>query len=94
MAATTGTPAIAAFWISSNEARPESRSTEPVAGMRPFSRAQPSTLSTALCRLTSSRITCSSPAAPKSPAPCGPRRPCNDAVLAADIGACLEGELL
>jgi hypothetical protein len=71
-AASTGTPAIAAFCTSSNDARPETISTWPAAGTRPCSSAQPSTLSTALCRPTSSRTTSGEPSAVNSPAACRP----------------------
>ena len=71
-AASTGTPAITAFCTSSNDARPETISTQPRAGTRSCCSAQPSTLSTALCRPTSSRTTSGVPAAVKSPAACRP----------------------
>ncbi len=60
-AASTGTPAIAAFCTSSNDARPDTISTVPPSGTRPSSNAQPVALSTALCRPTSSRTTSGSP---------------------------------
>jgi hypothetical protein len=71
-AASTGTPAIAAFWTSSNEARPDTISTVPAAGTRFSSSAQPMALSTALWRPTSSRATRSSPSAVNRPAACRP----------------------
>jgi hypothetical protein len=71
-AASTGMPAIAAFWTSSNDARPDTISTVPPSGTRPSNSAQPVALSTALCRPTSSRTTSSSPAAVKMPAACRP----------------------
>ncbi|OLT04209.1 hypothetical protein BJF90_24060 [Pseudonocardia sp. CNS-004] len=71
-AASTGTPAITAFCASSNDARPDTTSTPPFAGIPRCMSAQPSTLSTALCRPTSSRTTIGSPAAVKSPAACSP----------------------
>ena len=71
-AASNGTPAIAAFCTSSNDARPDTSNTVPRNGIRPSSNAQPSTLSTALCRPTSSRTTRAVPSAVNSPAPCRP----------------------
>ena len=47
-AASTGIPAITAFWVSSNDARPLTRRTVALNGIRSFSSAQPMTLSTAL----------------------------------------------
>ena len=67
-----GTPAITAFWVSSNEARPETMSTVPAAGTFRVSRAWPRTLSTALCRPTSSRTASRVPSAVNRPAPCSP----------------------
>src|ERR1700710_2419125 len=49
-AARAGTPAITAFWVSSNDARPETMSTVPAAGTPPVSRGEPRTLHTAVCR--------------------------------------------
>ena len=54
-AANTGMPAMAAFWTSSNDALPETCSTVPFSGSIPARKAQPTTLSTALCLPTSSR---------------------------------------
>ena len=71
-AASMGSPAIRAFWVSSNDARPLTSSTHPASGSRPAWKAQPITLSTALCRPTSSRSTSRSPAAVKIPAACSP----------------------
>ena len=71
-AASTGSPAIRAFWVSSNDARPLTSSTHPASGSRPSRRAQPITLSTALCRPTSSRRASRVPPAVKSPAACRP----------------------
>ena len=71
-AARTGSPAIRAFWVSSNDARPLTSSTHPASGSRPSRRAQPITLSTALCLPTSSRIASRAPAAVKIPAACRP----------------------
>jgi hypothetical protein len=71
-AASSGIPAIQAFWVSSKLARPETSSTWPVSGNRPSRSAQPITLSTALCRPTSSRSTSRSPAAENRPAACRP----------------------
>ena len=66
-------PAMSAFWVSSNEARPDTMSTVPRRGSRPLVSAHPTTLSTALWRPTSSRSTRSSPVAPSnSPAACSP----------------------
>ena len=71
-AASTGMPAIHAFWVSSKLARPETSSTWPVSGSRRSRAAQPTTLSTALCRPTSSRTTTGSPWAVNRPAACRP----------------------
>ena len=60
-AASTGMPAIAAFWVSSKLARPLTISTCPASGSRPARTPSPMTLSTALCRPTSSRSATSSP---------------------------------
>jgi hypothetical protein len=65
-------PASTAFWTSSNEARPLTSSTEPASGSRPDRSAQPTILSTALCRPTSSRMASSRPSAVNSPAACSP----------------------
>src|ERR671912_491085 len=40
-AASTGMPAITAFWVSSNDARPLTRRTVALSGIRSFSSAQP-----------------------------------------------------
>ena len=62
-----------AFWHSSYDARPLTTSTCPCKGSRSASSAQPTTLSTALCRPTSSRTTSgSSPPTSNSPAACRP----------------------
>ena len=71
-AASTGMPAIAAFWVSSKLARPLTISTCPDSGSRPARTPSPTTLSTALCRPTSSRRATSSPSAVNSPAACSP----------------------
>ena len=71
-AASMGRPAISAFWVSSNDARPLTSSTQPASGSRPARRAQPITLSTALCLPTSSRRTSRLPVAVKIPAACSP----------------------
>lgn len=47
-AASTGIPAISAFWVNSNDARPLTNNTEAPSGIRSRSKAQPMTLSTAL----------------------------------------------
>ena len=65
-------PAIAAFWVSSKLARPLTMSTCPDSGSRPSRTPSPITLSTALCRPTSSRSATSSPSAVNSPAACSP----------------------
>ena len=65
-------PDITAFWVSSKDARPLTSRTEPAAGMRSFSSAQPITLSTALCLPMSSRTASIAPSAPNSAAPCRP----------------------
>ena len=67
-AASTGMPAIIAFWASSKLARLDTISTVPVSGSRFSFSAQPITLSTALCRPTSSRSTSISPVAPSNSA--------------------------
>jgi len=71
-AARAGTPAITAFCTSSNEARPLTISVVPLSGRRPASSAQPMTLSTALCRPTSSRTHNNSPPASNNAAACRP----------------------
>ena len=71
-AASTGTPAITAFWVISNDARPLTSNTLPLNGIRPASTAQPITLSTALWRPTSSRTASTAPSGPNSAAPCRP----------------------
>ena len=68
----TGMPAIHAFCTSSNDVRPLTCSSVPASGSRPSASAQPTTLSTALCRPTSSRTQSTSPAAVNSPAACSP----------------------
>ena len=57
------TPAATAFCTISNETRPLTTSRRSAAGNRPSSSARPITLSTALCRPTSSRTAMRSPAA-------------------------------
>src|SRR5919204_517494 len=54
-AATSGTPATAAFCATSNEQRPETNSTLPASGSRCWVAAQPTALSTALWRPPSPR---------------------------------------
>src|SRR6266851_1077177 len=71
-AASTGTPIMIAFCASSNEARPLTSSTWPDSGSRPERSAQPATLSTALCRPTSSRSASSVPSGVNRPAACRP----------------------
>ena len=71
-AASTGMPAIAAFCVSSKLARPLTISTCPASGSRPWRTPSPITLSTALCRPTSSRRATSSPSTVNSPAACSP----------------------
>ncbi len=71
-AASIGIPAITAFCTSSKDARPLTIRTVPRSGSSPERRACPTTLSTALCRPTSSRRHSSSPSAEKSPAACSP----------------------
>ena len=57
-----------AFCVSSNDARPDTiEHAADVRGSRRACSAQPTTLSTALCRPTSSRTTSSSPSAVKRP---------------------------
>ncbi|KQU33450.1 hypothetical protein ASH04_06200 [Rhodococcus sp. Leaf233] len=67
-----GIPAITAFCASSNEARPLTINIVPRSGTRSCSVAQPTTLSTALWRPTSSRRTSMSPSAVNSAAACKP----------------------
>src|SRR5439155_9927517 len=66
-ATSIGQPATAAFCTSSNESRPLTQRREWPSGSRPRPNAQPTTLSIALCRPTSSRMQSSSPASSKSP---------------------------
>ena len=61
-----------AFWVSSKLARPDTISTCPDSGSRRSRTAQPTTLSTALCRPTSSRARTSPPSTANSPAACSP----------------------
>ena len=61
-AAKIGTPAIAAFCTNSKLARPLTKRSESANGQRPIANCEPSTLSTALCRPTSSRTAMSSSA--------------------------------
>src|SRR6476469_598135 len=77
-AARQGIPAMIAFWVSSNDARPDTTSTHPTPGTRPLCSAHPTTLSTALCRPTSSRTVSSSPSAVKRPAAWSPPVLSND----------------
>ena len=62
-AASTGQPATAAFWTSSNETRPLTQTRSSASGSSSFANAQPTTLSNALWRPTSSRRQTSSPVA-------------------------------
>ena len=62
-----GDPARAAFCTSSNASRPLTQSTRSPSGRASSSSAQPTTLSIALWRPTSSRTWSSSPAAENSP---------------------------
>ena len=62
-AASIGSPASTAFWVSSYDARPETTSTNSDSGSRSCRIAQPITLSTALCRPMSSRTQISDPSA-------------------------------
>ncbi len=71
-AASSGTPIMIAFCASSNEARPLTSRMWPASGRRPERSAHPATLSTALCRPTSSRSTSSVPSAVNRPAACSP----------------------
>src|SRR5579864_6242286 len=71
-AASSGIPAISAFCASSNEARPDTMSRWERSGSRRSVAAQPITLSTALCRPTSSRRHTSAPESSNSPAACNP----------------------
>ncbi len=71
-AASNGIPAIAAFCTSSNDARPLTISAVPDSGTSPPRVAQPTTLSTALWRPTSSRRQRSFPSASNKPAACRP----------------------
>jgi hypothetical protein len=72
IAATSGAPAIIAFWISSKLARPESNTMRSRQGSSPACNAAPTSLSMALWRPTSSRLATSSPSAPNSPTACMP----------------------
>ena len=69
-----GQPATAAFWTSSNESRPLTQRIEVASGSLPARNAQPTTLSSALCRPTSSRRQTSFPSASKSPGRMQPAR--------------------
>src|SRR5262249_18784347 len=71
-ATSTGQPATAAFWASSNESRPLTHSRGSERGSSCAGRAQPTTLSIGLCRPTSSRTPRASPAREKSPVACNP----------------------
>ena len=57
----TGIPATAAFWTSSNDSRPDTSSTSFASGSDRSSTAAPTSLSSALCRPTSSRTATRSP---------------------------------
>src|SRR5690242_1074704 len=70
--ATTGIPAATAFCTISYPHRPLTMSTVPDSGSRSPSTPQPTSLSTALCRPTSSRVATSDPSAVNSPAACSP----------------------
>ena len=67
-----GQPATAAFWTSSNESLPLTHTISSASGRRPFANAQPTTLSRALWRPTSSRRQRSSPAGSHRPVACSP----------------------
>ncbi len=67
-AQTIGTPAARHFWRISKLLRPLTITTCPCSGSRPSMRAQPTSLSTALWRPTSSRNASSLPSASKSAA--------------------------
>ena len=84
-AANTGTPATAAFCTSSNPARPLTHSTFPPSGNSPRISAAPSSLSTALCRPTSSRAAINSPDAVNSPAACKPPHAANPGCAARSV---------
>ncbi|CAM5602961.1 hypothetical protein SCALM49S_05803 [Streptomyces californicus] len=71
-AASAGIPAITAFCAGSNEARPETSSTARDRGSRWSVSARPTSLSTALCRPTSSRTSSSSPSSENNAAACRP----------------------
>ena len=73
--ATSGSRAASAFCTISNEIRPDTSSTWPASGQRFSRRQKPSTLSTALCRPTSSRATSSVPVRDRTAPPRGDR-PC------------------
>jgi hypothetical protein len=62
-----GQPATAAFWTSSNDNRPLTQRIESASGRRCRLKAQPTTLSSALCRPTSSRRQISSARASNRP---------------------------
>ena len=71
-AQTIGMPAVAAFWMISKLARPETRSTLLGSGRCPASSSEPISLSSALCRPTSSRRPISFPLVSNSAAACRP----------------------
>ena len=71
-ATSIGQPATAAFWTSSKDKRPLTQSTWSASGRSCSRNAQPTTLSSALCRPTSSRTHNGSPTAEKSPVACRP----------------------
>ena len=67
-----GTPATAAFWTISKLTRPLTMRIRPWSGIVLARTCDPTTLSSALCRPTSSRRTSSSPVGLKSAAACSP----------------------
>ena len=67
-----GIPATAAFWTISKLTRPETIRIRSLRGSSPASTCEPITLSSALCRPTSSRMAMSSPAGENSAAACRP----------------------
>ncbi len=71
-AASSGAPAATHFWASSYDARPLTHTSVSARGTRSSSSAQPSTLSRALWRPTSSRSARSVPSRSKRPAACSP----------------------
>ena len=65
-------PAVAAFWTISKLVRPDTIITRSDSGSRPASSSDPTSLSTALWRPTSSRTSTSSPDGSNSAAACNP----------------------